>query len=147
MTTCRYCEAEFVHRNLARHEAVCPRNPDVFERLRTFMHEWADDGIALPAVMYAEFVQGTGLPWMSAILKAYGTYGDFVRAVGLKRRPHHARHGPKPEQMPGSIMADTNDIHPTNVLRCQLVQRPVREWDVREKRYVEVGVQTAWRVR
>lgn len=147
MTTCRYCGTEFVHRNLSRHEAICPRNPEVFERLRAFMHEWSENGIGLPAVQYAMFVQGHRLPWLSAINRAYGTYGDFVRACGLEHRPYHKGDHPRPEDMPGSIMADDEDIWPTSVLRGQPVRVPVRVWDVRAKVWRTVAVQEAWRVR
>jgi hypothetical protein len=146
LTTCRYCGAEFRHSNLSRHEIICPRNPDVFERMRAFMWEWAEDGVGLPATMYAEFVHGLNLPWLSSIQRAFGGYGEFVRACGLEHRPYQ-KAGPRPEDMPGSVMAEDYTVYDPSVLRCVPVRIPVRAWEPRQKRYVDVAIQEAWQVR
>ncbi len=55
--------------------------------------------------------------------------------------------GPRPEEMPGSVMADDFAWHDPSVLRCEPVRIAVRQWHPQEKRYVDVAVQEAWRVR
>lgn len=146
---CRYCGME-MRRNVGGHEDSCPHNPDIAPRLREMMHEYSDDGVyAMPSVMYAEWVVGTGLPALTTIRNVFGSYAAFCVWCGLKpplsrwAKPVHAN----PETMPGSIMADDFRWHDPSVLRCEPARIPVRAWDPHEKRYVEIGVQGVWRVR
>jgi len=147
MSACRYCGLEMGAQRLPNHEARCPRNPDMFARLRQFMHDYAEDGVGLPATLYSDLIIGERLPSVTQINRAYGSWGEFVRLCGLEHRPYYAGHGPKPELMPGSIMADDEDWHPTSVLRCVPARITVREWHPQEHRYVDVAIQEAWRVR
>ena len=147
MSACRYCGLEMGAQRLPNHEARCPRNPDMFARLREFMVGYAEDGVGLPATLYSDLILGEHLPSVSQLNLVFGTWRAFVEACGLEHRPYHAVTGPKPELMPGSVMADDEDIWPTSVLRCVPVRIPVREWCPREKRYVDVAIQEAWRVR
>ncbi len=144
---CRYCGMEMGAQRLPNHEARCPRNPDMFERLRQFMHGYAEDGVGLPATLYSDLIIGEYLPSVSQLNRVFGTWRAFVEACGLEHRPYHAGSGPKPELMPGSIMADDEEIWPTSVLRCREVVRVVRAWDWRALAYVPVARMTVWQVR
>jgi len=147
MTACRYCGLEMGAQRLPNHEARCPRNPEMFARLRQFMHGYAEDGVGLPATLYSDLIIGEYLPSVSQLNRVFGTWRAFVEAVGLEHRPYHAGSGPRPEEMPGSIMADDFAWHDPSVLRCEPVRIAVRQWHPQEKRYVDVAEQTAWRVR
>ncbi len=148
---CQYCGRE-IPKNIALHERNCPRNPDVFERLRAFMREWAENGAGPSVGMFNELARGEGLPFGARIIDTFGTWGDFVRACGLEHRPYTRGRGFAarefdPEHMPGSVMADDFRWHDPSVLRCEPARIPVRAWHPHEKRYVEIGVQGVWRVR
>ena len=143
---CQYCGRE-IPKNIALHERSCPRRPEVFERLRAFMWEWAEDGAGLSVGTYNELVRGEGLPFSALIIKTFGTWGDFLRACGLEHRPRTYVGEMVPEHMPGSIMADDFRWHDPSVLRCEPARIPVRAWHPHEKRYVDIGVQGVWRVR
>lgn len=51
---CRYCGLEMGAQRLPNHEARCPRNPEMFARLREFMVGYAEDGVGLPATLYSD---------------------------------------------------------------------------------------------
>ncbi len=146
-TRCCHCGQPYLPGNVSNHEARCPCNPDVFARLRQFMQDYADDGVGLPATLYSDLIIGERLPSVTQINRAYGSWRAFVEACGLEHRPYHAVTGPKPELMPGSIMADDEEIWPTSVLRCREVVRVVRAWDWRALAYVPVARMTVWQVR
>lgn len=148
MTSCCYCGMEVTEGRMAGHEARCPRNPDVFERIRAFMWDYADGDLGLSYVLYNDLATGEHLPGASHIRNAFGSWRAFVEACGLRHEPYSKeRRGPEPETMPGSIMGDDFAWHDPSVLRCEPVRVPVREWEPREKAWVTVAVQEAWRVR
>jgi len=59
---------------LPHHEARCPRNPDMFARLREFMHAYSEDGAGLPATLYSDLIVGEYLPSVSQIMGVFGTW-------------------------------------------------------------------------
>lgn len=132
---------------LPNHEARCPRNPEMFARLRQFMHDYAEHGVGLPATLYSDLIIGEYLPSVSQLNRVFGTWGDFVRACGLEHRPYHGNDGPKPELMPGSVMADDFEWHDPSVLRCYERTRQRLQWDLRTRSYQPAGYETVMAVR
>lgn len=151
MTRCRYCNNEFPKYH-ARHETLCPRNPNQAARRHAFMHEWAENGYALSRGMYTDFSADykaehhESLPGPMEIERAYGSWQAFAHACGLAYSPAHYHpqrkaQGLDPCVMPGSIMADDSFWFDASALRCEPVVREVREWHPRAHAWVTVGAQ------
>lgn len=148
---CKYCGSERKTVLLPRHEATCPRNPEIFATLRELMHDYAEGDLAMPMNMYNECAREIRLPWLSSVVDAFGTWRAFVAECGLRlwqeAHPSGVHTGVDVTEMPGSIMGDDFAWHDPSVLRCVPVRIPVRAWHPAEKRYVDVGAQEAWMVR
>jgi len=89
---CRLCGLTMGAQRLPHHEERCPRNPDMFARLRQFMHDYAEDGAGLPATLYSDLILGEHLPSVSQLNRVFGTWragwstGRTLRGMGRGRR-------------------------------------------------------------
>jgi len=83
--TCPHCGRGWLPQWRERHAAICPHDPAVLARVRAFLEDPDQPGVARAQTWYTQnSPRHGGLPERKALTRAYGDWRGVCRALGLE---------------------------------------------------------------